>query len=102
MDVQPQCPGEPYTITTLICRGRQAKAYEKCPACPHRERVNAMPEAPPVHASLPAPGGELEPAPAPRFRIPKLPNAAAGIGLSAAALQQTGFGSFLKRLYHYF
>ena len=116
MDIQPQCPGEPYTITSLICRARQAKAYEKCPGCAHRERVNAMPAE--VAPSAPAPlamamaapdadglGRELEAAGKPaalRFRLPRLPNAAAGIGLGAAALHETGFGSVLKRIYHYF
>lgn len=103
MDVQPQCPGEPYTITTLICRARQAKAYEKCPGCPHQERVNAMPPPEPARAAAPAaPYGELEAAPAPRRALPALPNVAAGIGLGAAALQQTGLGAFLRRVYHYF
>ena len=113
MDAQPQCPGEPYTLTVLLCRGRQAKGYEKCPSCAHRERVNAMPEAPvaaapaPVHAA-PVPAGEFgreleaAQAPAPRLRLPKIPNAAAGIGLGAAALHQSGFGGLLKRIYHYF
>ena len=111
MDVQPQCPGEPYTITSLICRGRQAKAYEKCPGCAHRERVNAMPlEAPSRPAPAPVPTGEFgreleavpAPSAAPRIRLPKFPNAAAGIGLGAAALHQSGFGGLLKRIYHYF
>ena len=43
MDIQPQCPGEPYTITPLICRIRQAKGYEKCPGCAFRGP--AQPEA---------------------------------------------------------
>jgi hypothetical protein len=31
-----RCPGENYTIPVAVCRARQRKGYEKCPACSHR------------------------------------------------------------------
>ena len=43
-----QCPGEPYTITRLICRNRQAKGYGKCPGCQHRNREEETPTAVPI------------------------------------------------------
>ncbi len=31
-----RCPGERYTITPTICKGRQKRRYPKCLGCPHR------------------------------------------------------------------
>ncbi|GEM_PF-5187813 len=94
-----QCPGEPYTISRLICRGRQAKGYLKCPGCANRDaaaeviQVQSPPEAMAILATPPSrvAARAWPPVPAAAFRMP-LPAAGDATGLLALA----------RRLYDYF
>ena len=85
-----QCPGEPYTISRLICRSRQAKGYAKCPGCPNREAgaeviaIQAAPPSLPVAARGPAPAVRTPAA----FRMPALPDA--------------GWAALARRIYDFF
>ena len=91
-----QCPGEPYTISRLICRGRQAKGYVKCPGCSNREaateviRIQPPPSVPALAA--PSPSRVRVPVPAAAYRMPVPEASGADSGLMALA----------RRLYDYF
>ncbi len=88
-----QCPGEPYTISRLICRGRQAKSYAKCPSCPNRElgaeviAIQAAPPSMPPRAEVTAPARAQAPGIA-GFRVPTLP--------------ESGWMALARRIYDYF
>ncbi len=124
MDAPLRCPDESYDISRFICRGRQAKGYEKCPTCPNRAGASRE-DAPPAAArpamavieasSLGSYGNELE------FQGPP-PSALSGmagsarrlvetqhaaitvVGATGAALlgKGTGVWAFARRLYDYF
>ena len=88
-----QCPGEPYTISRLICRGRQAKSYAKCPSCPNRElgaEVIAIQAAPP---SMPLCAEAVAPV---RSAAPVL------AGLRVPTLPASGWMALARRIYDYF
>ena len=90
-----QCPGEPYTISRLICRGRQAKGYVKCPACPNREAsaevIQVQPPEPVAFQPVPAAPARIQARariPAAAYRMPAQP--------------ETGLMALARRLYDYF
>ena len=91
-----QCPGEPYTISRLICRGRQAKGYVKCPACPNREAsaevIAIQPPEPVAFLAVPT-------TPRPQVRIPA---AAYRMPAPADLSGETGLMGLARRLYDYF
>ncbi len=99
-----QCPGEPYTLTRHLCRGRQAKGYAKCPSCVHREAVLPAP-------AVPVPALELEPetcVPAASGLMERV-RALHRVSVPAPALAVAGGGSaggdlrsLMRRLYDYF
>ncbi len=124
MDSPLRCPDESYDISRFICRGRQAKGYEKCPSCPNRAGIapeesvpsGARPAMAVIEAtSLGNYGNELE------FQEPP-PSALGGMAVSARRLVETqhaaitvvgatgaalmgkghGVWAFARRLYDYF
>lgn len=119
-----RCPDESYDISRFICRGRQAKGYQKCPECPNRARASQEEASPSgghpamaviEAASLGSYGNELEfqgPPPSvlsgvagPARRLVESHHAAVTVvGATGAALLGKGSGvwGLARRLYDYF